>query len=87
MNWSGLELKAATAQAASKAVFDVPDMKEIGPHDLCAVVVSDGFPGRDHMWTYSKADDGRWFKFLDLHVSPVSKLFLHSYIMRDVYGS
>lgn len=69
---TSLELKAATAQAASKAVFDIPQMKEVGPHDLCAVVVSDGFPGRDHMWTYTKADDGSWYKILDRQISPVT---------------
>ncbi|KAG0143153.1 hypothetical protein CROQUDRAFT_661647 [Cronartium quercuum f. sp. fusiforme G11] len=67
-----LEIKAATAQAASKAVFDIDEMKRTGPHDLCAVVVSDGFPGRDHLWTYAKADDGRWFKFKDRHISSVT---------------
>ncbi|KAH9821319.1 programmed cell death protein 2 [Melampsora americana] len=67
-----LELKASTAQAASKAVFDIPQMKEVGPHDLCAVIVSDGFPGRDHMWTYTKADDGTWYKILDKEISSVT---------------
>ncbi|EGG03191.1 uncharacterized protein MELLADRAFT_90379 [Melampsora larici-populina 98AG31] len=69
---TSLELKAATAQAASKAVFDIPQMKEVGPHDLCAVVVSDGFAGRDHMWTYTKADDGSWYKILDRQISSVT---------------
>ncbi|KNZ49772.1 hypothetical protein VP01_479g2 [Puccinia sorghi] len=42
---------------------------------LCAVVVSDGFSGREHMWTYIKSDDGRWFRSLDQSVTEVWDLF------------
>ncbi|MBW0487096.1 hypothetical protein O181_026811 [Austropuccinia psidii MF-1] len=72
-----LDHKAKMALAAAKAVFDIDEMKEVGPHDLCAVVVSDGFSGREHMWTYIKADDGKWFKSLDqtlVEVSPETVL-------------
>ncbi|KAA1131061.1 hypothetical protein PGTUg99_030043 [Puccinia graminis f. sp. tritici] len=69
---TGLDERAKTALAEAKAVFDVDEMKRVGPHELAAVVVSDGFSGREHMWTYIKADDGRWFKSLDQSVTEVS---------------
>ncbi|EFP83047.2 uncharacterized protein PGTG_10015 [Puccinia graminis f. sp. tritici CRL 75-36-700-3] len=69
---TSLDERAKTALAEAKAVFDVDEMKRVGPHELAAVVVSDGFSGREHMWTYIKADDGRWFKSLDQSVTEVS---------------
>lgn len=67
-----LDEKAKNALAAAKAVFDIDEMRQVGPHELCSVVVSDGFSGREHMWTYIKTDDGRWFKVLDQSVTEVS---------------
>jgi hypothetical protein len=73
---TGLDERAKTALAEAKAVFDVDEMKRVGPHELAAVVVSDGFSGREHMWTYIKADDGRWFKSLDQSVTEVLPFLL-----------
>ncbi|PLW06347.1 hypothetical protein PCASD_22507 [Puccinia coronata f. sp. avenae] len=69
---SSLDERAKTALAEAKAVFDVDEMRQVGPHELCAVVVSDGFSGREHMWTYVKSEDGKWFKSLDQTVTEVS---------------
>jgi len=69
---SSLDERAKTALAEAKAVFDIDEMRQVGPHELCAVVVSDGFSGREHMWTYIKSDDGRWFKSLDQTVTEVT---------------
>ncbi|OAV95855.1 hypothetical protein PTTG_04903 [Puccinia triticina 1-1 BBBD Race 1] len=69
---TSLDDRAKTALAEAKAVFDVDEMRVVGPHELAAVVVSDGFSGREHMWTYVKAEDGRWFKSLDQSVTEVS---------------
>jgi hypothetical protein len=77
--WTGLDERAKTALAEAKAVFDVDEMRQVGPHELCAVVVSDGFSGREHMWTYVKSEDGKWFKSLDQTVTEVQP-FPCSYI-------
>ncbi|KAI8450110.1 programmed cell death protein 2 [Phakopsora pachyrhizi] len=67
-----LDEKAKTASAAAKSVFDIPEMKEFGPHDLRSIVVFDGFSGREHLWSYIKSDDDRWFKSIDQKMIEVS---------------
>ncbi|POW18221.1 hypothetical protein PSHT_06080 [Puccinia striiformis] len=69
---SSLDERAKTALAAAKSIFDIDEMRQVGPHELSSVIVSDGFSGREHMWTYLKTDDGKWFKSLDQTVTEVS---------------
>ncbi|KNE94758.1 hypothetical protein PSTG_11944 [Puccinia striiformis f. sp. tritici PST-78] len=69
---SSLDERAKTALAAAKSIFDIDEMRQVGPHELSSVIVSDGFSGREHMWTYVKTDDGKWFKSLDQTVTEVS---------------
>ena len=45
------------------------------PYDLQAVIMHDGLMGRNHIYTYTKDVNGRWWKVVDYQVTEVSRYY------------
>ncbi|GAA6055021.1 hypothetical protein JCM3770_006698 [Rhodotorula araucariae] len=62
----GYDADISALDARISAIFDGPEMHNVGPYQLVAILMRNGLNGRGTAWSVVRGDDDRWFKIIDL---------------------